>query len=282
MVFGAQNRCEVEAAELLCELLSWPDMVRFGSSGTEMVQAAIRLARAATGRTDFVRFAGHYHGWLDNVHVAVDVDQVGPPSAGQPEDALAHMVVLPWNDLDSLQTALESGEMAAVIMEPVMLNTGAIAPREGYLTGVRRLCDRYGAILIFDEIITGFSLASGGAAAVYEVTPDLATYGKAMAGGWPVGALAGSANLMERFGTGEVTHAGTFNANVMAMAAITATLRVLRDSPPYTQMEKMGTRLMEGLDEIARRSGLPLHLQAGRWRSTPHSERGSRCGTTMI
>ena len=273
MVYGAQNPYEVQAAELLCETLGWPDMVRFGSSGTEMVQAAVRLARAATGRTRFVRFGGHYHGWLDNVLVASEGDHYSPASAGQPADSLAHTVTLPWNDLDVVAGALDGGEIAAVIMEPAMLNAGAIAPREGYLAGVRNLCDRHGTILIFDEIITGFRLGAGGVAGLYGVTPDLATYGKAMAGSWPVGALAGPAHLMERIGTGEVTHAGTFNANVMGMAAVAATLRILEEAPPYQQMEKTGTRLMEGLEGIASRLGIPLRLQG--WPMAFHASFGN-------
>ncbi|MGH8959465.1 MAG: aspartate aminotransferase family protein [Acidimicrobiia bacterium] len=272
MVFGAQNPYEVEAAELLCAILDWPDMVRFGASGTEMVQAAIRLARAATGRTRFIRFGGHYHGWMDNVLVAPEGDDYGVASAGQPADALAHTVVLAWNDLDLVEKALSDGDIAAVIMEPVMLNAGAIAPRPGYLSGVRELCDQHGTILIFDEIITGFRLASGGAVELYGVKPDLATYGKAMAGSWPVGALAGQANLMERFGTGEVVHAGTFNANVMGMAAVAATLRLLKESPPYPQMEEIGTRLIKGLEELCQRRGLPLRLQG--WPMAFHASFG--------
>lgn len=272
MVYGAQNRYEVEAAERLCGLLGWPEMVRFGSSGTEMVQAALRLARAHTGRSRFVRFGGHYHGWIDNVLVAPAGDGFGPASAGQPSSSLAETVVLTWNDLESLRSALEPGDVAAVIMEPIMLNAGAIAPRDGYLPGVRQLCDETGTVLIFDEIITGFRVASGGAAELYGVTPDLATYGKAMAGSWPVGALVGRAELMERFGTGEVNHSGTFNANVMGMAAVAATLRLLGHSPPYPEMEKTGTRLMEGLDELGRRMGLPLRLQG--WPMAFHASFG--------
>jgi len=272
MVFGAQNPYEVEAAELLCSILGWPDMVRFGASGTEMVQAALRLARAATGRTRFVRFGGHYHGWMDNVLVAANGDDYGLASAGQAEDALAHTVVLAWNDFEALEKVLSDGDVAAVIMEPVMLNAGAIAPRQGYLSAVRELCDQHGTILIFDEIITGFRLAAGGAVELYGVTPDLATYGKAMAGSWPVGALAGRAQLMERFGTGEVVHAGTFNANVMGMAAVAATLRLLTESPPYAKMRELGTRLMQGLEEVGRRLRPPLRLRG--WPMAFHASFG--------
>lgn len=272
MVYGAQNPCEVDAAERLCDLLGWPEMVRFGSSGTEMVQAALRIARAHTGRTRFVRFGGHYHGWLDNVLVAPAGDGFGPASAGQPSSALSETVVLTWNDLDAVRSALEPGDVAAVIMEPMMLNAGAIAPNDGYLAGVRELCDETGTVLIFDEIITGFRVARGGAAELYGVIPDLATYGKAMAGSWPVGALAGPAEMMERFGTGEVNHSGTFNANVMGMAAVAATLRLLDESPPYAEMEKVGTRLIEGLEELARGAGLPLRIQG--WPMAFHTSFG--------
>jgi glutamate-1-semialdehyde 2,1-aminomutase len=206
MVFGAQHPLEVEAAERLCETLGWPQMVRFGCTGTEMVQAALRLTRAATGRRQFVRFEGHYHGWLDNVLVTMDRSPPGVASAGQLEDHLADGLTLPWNDAGALAELLarRGEDVAAVVMEPMMCNAGAILPRPGYLEQVRRLCDEHGVVLVFDEVITGFRLALGGAAERFGVIPDLATYGKAMAGGWPVAALAGRGDLMERFGTGDV------------------------------------------------------------------------------
>jgi len=263
MVFGAQHRRELETAERLCRILGWAEKVRFGSSGTEMVQAALRLARAATGRRTVVRFEGHYHGWLDNVLVGPGEGSPRPASAGQLDGDLSELIVLPWNDLDVLTDVLrERGdEIAAVITEPVMFNSGAIPPVDGYLAGMRRLCDEVGAVLIFDEIITGFRVALGGAAERFGVTPDLATYGKAMAGSWPVAALAGKAELMERFGTGEVTHAGTFNANVMGMAATGATLAVLEAEPPYARLEELGGQLMAGIRERGRTHDLPLHVQ---------------------
>ncbi|MFQ5966775.1 MAG: aspartate aminotransferase family protein [Acidimicrobiia bacterium] len=261
MVYGAQNALELEAAERMCEMLGWAEMVRFGSSGTEMVQAALRLARAITGRRQFVRFEGHYHGWLDNVLIAMEDGISGPASAGQPAEALADSVILPWNDLDAVRVVFEEGAIAAVIMEPVMMNAGAIEPRPGYLAGVRELCDRHGALLIFDEVITGFRLGPGGAAERFAVVPDLATYGKALAGGWPVGALAGKAGFMERFGTGEVNHSGTFNANIMGMAAVAATLRLFADEPPYDKVERVGRRLMDGLQKVSKEVDHPLRLQ---------------------
>lgn len=263
MVYGAQHPLEVEAAARICQALEWPEMVRFGSSGTEMVQVALRSARAATDRNKFIRFEGHYHGWLDNVLVKVGGDAAEPASAGQLASHLEDGILLPWNDLEALTAALEKheGEVAAVLMEPMMINAGAIEPETGYLKGVRKLCDDHDVVLIFDEIITGFRIALGGAAGRYGVTPDLATYGKAMAGSWPVAAVAGSAELMERFGTGEVNQSGTFNANVMGMAAVTATLRHLADDPPYEQLERVGTTLMEGLRKLGEASDLPMQVQ---------------------
>jgi glutamate-1-semialdehyde 2,1-aminomutase len=263
MVYGAQHELEVEAAEQLCRLTQWPEMVRFGMTGTEMVQAALRLARAATGRRRVVRFEAHYHGWLDNVLIPLQPGAATPGSAGQLPEALAAFIVLPWNDLEAVEQAFErdGDDIAAVLMEPMMLNAGAIPPRPGYLEGVAKLCRERGAVLIFDEVITGFRLAQGGAAGRFGVAPDLAVYGKAMAGGWPAAALAGSAQLMERFGTREVNHSGTFNANVMATAAVVATLTLLRTEPPYERIETVGGRLMEELAALAHARSLPLRIE---------------------
>jgi glutamate-1-semialdehyde 2,1-aminomutase len=258
IVFGAQHPLEVEAAERLCAMLGWADEVRFGTSGTEMVQAALRVARAATGRRRFVRFEGHYHGWLDNVLVAVGGEGAGPASSGQLAEALDPSITLPWNDLSAVASAFDRhpGEIAAVLMEPMMLNAGAILPRPDYLAGVRELCDRHGSLLIFDEVITGFRIAPGGAVERFGVIPDLATYGKALAGSWPVGALAGPRRLMEPIGTGDVNHSGTFNANRMAMAAVAATLEFLADQPPYAELARVGDRLMIEISTLGRDVGL--------------------------
>jgi glutamate-1-semialdehyde 2,1-aminomutase len=263
MVFGAQHSLEITAAERFLEATRWPERVRFGVTGTEMVQAALRVARAATGRRLFVRFEGHYHGWLDNVLLATSEGVSGPASVGQLAGALDDSVVLPWNDLAALEQALvtRGTEVAAVIMEPMMFNTGSIAPREGYLQGVRRVCDAHGVVLIFDEVISGFRVALGGAAERFGVTPDLAVYGKAMAGGWPVAALAGRADLLDPIGSGRVNHSGTFNGNVMACAATIATIDSLIADPPYQRLESLGGRLMAALAAIGRDAGLPLNVQ---------------------
>jgi glutamate-1-semialdehyde 2,1-aminomutase len=262
MTYGAQHPLELEAAELVVAALGWADMVRFGVTGTEMVQAALRLARAATGRRRFLRFEGHYHGWLDGVLVPLDGSGAGVASAGQLDEALTPAVTARWNDLDALEQAFSAhgDELAAVIMEPMMCNVGAVLPCERYLPRVRQLCDAYGVVLIFDEVISGFRVALGGAAQRFGVTPDLATYGKAMAGGWPVAALAGRGELMQRFGTGEVNHSGTFNASVMAAAATVATLRELTANPPYERISAHGTAVMDGLRKLAQRHDLPLQV----------------------
>lgn len=263
LIFGGQHPLEVRAAETLCQVLQWPDMVRLSVTGTEAVQAALRLARAATGRRKVIRFEGHYHGWLDNVLVSEIDGEWGPASAGQVADYLDDDLILPWNDAAVLAEALEreEGQIAAVIMEPVMLNAGAIEPKPEYLPMVRRLCSRHGVVLIFDEVISGFRMCLGGAVERYGVVPDLGVYGKALGSGHPVAMLAGPVDLMRRFGTGEVTHAGTFNGSVPATAAVVATLNLLRDDPPYARMAAHGTALMQGLCDIGRSYGIPLRVQ---------------------
>jgi glutamate-1-semialdehyde 2,1-aminomutase len=262
-LFAGQHPLEVEAAESICATLGWAEMVRLGSSGTEMVQAAIRLARATTGRRLFIRFEGHYHGWLDNMLIKVDGDGATASSAGQITEYLADSIVLPWNDLAAVQRAFDErgGEIAAVITEPVMLNAGSIVPRDGYLDGLRDLCTKNRSILIFDEVISGFRVALGGAADRLGVIPDLAVYGKALAGGWPVAALAGGKDTMERFGTGEVNHSGTFNGSVMAAAAVIASIKVLTEDPPYERTERHGEAVQSGLVELGRTYGLPIRTQ---------------------
>lgn len=262
MLFGASHALEVEAAELVLEALGWADRLRLGLTGTECVQAALRLCRAATGRRRFVRFDGHYHGWLDNVLIGPGGGS-RPASEGQVAEHLADSFVLGWNDADALAALLrEHGDtICAVIMEPVMVNTGGIEPLPGYLRRVRELCDEYGIILIFDEVITGFRLARGGAVERYGVVPDLAIYGKAIGGGWPVAAVAGRADLMDLFGSGRVNHSGTFNGSVMAAAAVIATQRLLAEDPPYDRVEAYGAELMKGLAAVAQEHGVALHLQ---------------------
>ncbi|MET0430394.1 MAG: aminotransferase class III-fold pyridoxal phosphate-dependent enzyme, partial [Microvirga sp.] len=246
ILYGGQSELEFEAAELVCDMVPSAGRVRFGSSGTEVIQAALRLARAATGRSRIVKFEGHYHGWLDNVlwSVAPTPERMGrenepnllPGTAGQDAPAGSHVEVLSWNRIDDVAERLERGDVAAVIMEAAMCNSGAIKPAPGYLEAVRDLCTRTGTVLVFDEVITGFRVGPGGVQKVLGVTPDLSVFGKAIANGFPVAALVGRADLMDRFGTGEGMHGGTYNAGAVAMAATVATLKSLREPGFYDRL----------------------------------------------
>lgn len=271
ILFAGQTEIEFEAARLVCELVPCAQRVRFGSSGTEVVQAAIRLARAATGRQVVIKFEGHYHGWLDNVQwsVAPSKELCGsqekpdkvPGTLGQDPHSGNHLHILGWNDLKALTNRLSQGDVSAVIMEPAMCNVSAIAPQPGYLEGARAACSRYGTILIFDEVITGFRLGAGGAQQLFKVTPDLATFGKAIANGFPVAALAGRADLMDQFASGRVLHGGTYNAHPINMAATVATLRALRSGAVYTLIERSGRQLMTGIAAILKDRSIPAQVQ---------------------
>ncbi len=258
ILFAGQTEIEAEAARLVCERVPCAEQVRFNTSGSEAIQAALRIARAATGRSRIVKFEGHYHGWFDNVlwSVAPSLADAGdgdaptrvPASTGQLPEAGDALDVLPWNDLALLEARLARGDVAAVIMEPAMCNAGAIAPGEGYLEGVRAACSASGTILIFDEVITGFRLAAGGAQERFNVTPDLATFGKAIANGFAVAAVAGRSDLMELCVKG-VLHGGTYNSQPISMAATVATLRSLTPEL-YARIAGQGDALQQGFKEI--------------------------------
>jgi glutamate-1-semialdehyde 2,1-aminomutase len=264
-LYGGQSALEAEAAELFCAMVPCAEKLRFCSSGSEAVQAALRIARAATGRRTVLKFEGHYHGWFDSVLVSVQPppDVAGerahpaalPGSKGQDEAAWGTVEVLPWNDLALLQARLAGGDIAAVIMEPAMCNAGAISPAPGYLEGVRAACTRTGTVLIFDEVITGFRVAPGGAQQIFGVTPDLATFAKAVASGFPVAAVAGRADLLDVFTQGAV-HGGTYNAQPIAMAATLATLRALADGRAIAAIAPHGRRLMQGIEAALTAAGI--------------------------
>jgi glutamate-1-semialdehyde 2,1-aminomutase len=267
ILFGGQSEIEFEAAELICNMLPSAERVRFSSSGTEAIQAALRLARAATGREVIVKFEGHYHGWLDNVlwSVAPMASSMGEEqapvaqsgTAGQEDFAGRHIEVLSWNNATFVEERLSRRDVAAVIMEPVMCNTGAISPRPGYLEAVRTACSRSGAVLVFDEVITGFRLGAGGAQKRFGVTPDLTIFGKVVGGGFPVAGLAGRSALMDLFGNGKVMHGGTYNSQSIAMAATVATLKALREPGFFERLEDQGNRLMRSVDAAFAKAGVP-------------------------
>jgi glutamate-1-semialdehyde 2,1-aminomutase len=264
ILYAAQSEIDYEAARLIVEIVPCAELVRFGTTGTEANQTALRLARAATGRTTVLAFEGHYHGWLDNIawSGARPGGELGSFSKGQDVNAMRSLEVLPWNDADGLVDRLSAGDVAGVIMEPAMCNTSAIAPRPGYLEAVREACSAYGSVLIFDEVITGFRLAPGGAQEVLNVTPDLATFGKALANGFPVSCIAGRRELMDLIGgPGKVVHAGTFNGQAVAMAVTVATLEALRDGSVHATLEQRGRRLMSGIRSLLADHGVPGIVQ---------------------
>jgi glutamate-1-semialdehyde 2,1-aminomutase len=275
LVYAGQSTLEVEAAELIAEYVPCAERVRFNVTGTEAVQAAIRIARAATGRRKLLLFAGHYDGWADSVlwNVATPSRPTGVPgllkpvaeSAGVDSRLADDLLVAQWNDAGVVRSILEAHghEIAAVIMEPVMGNSGVIEPEPGYLQAVRDATQETSSILIFDEVITGFRVAAGGAQARYGVVPDLAVFGKAIGAGFPVAAVVGRADLFEEVGTGRVTHAGTFNSNPVAAAAVVASLGILTDPSEriYERLEERGARLIEGLRNAIREAGAQVIVQ---------------------
>lgn len=275
ILYGGQHELEVEVAHLITRMVPSAEVVRFNMTGTEAVQAALRIARAATGRNTVLKFEGHYHGWADSVLFNVGSDpqpeirdrgiRPAAESSGVAAEAGASLIVAPWNDRDALADLLAScgDEIAAVIMEPVMANSGVVEPTPGYLEAVRRMCDTHGIVLIFDEVITGFRAGIGGAQGRYGVTPDLTTMGKALASGFPVGCVAGRRDLMEGIGTGAITHAGTFNATPITMAAARATLEYIytRGDDLYSDLERRGRLLMEGLRQVIADQGVAFLVQ---------------------
>lgn len=260
--FGAQCDLEYEVAEHLCRLLPGADLVTFSNSGTEAVQVALRLARAVTGRRKYLKFEGHYHGWADQVlvsyHPPVE-DANGPrglpkiAAVGQGQLAHDSVVVAEWNSVSQVIEALDrSPDIGAILVEPLLANSGCIPPAPGFLLFLREECSRRGILLIFDEVITGFRLALGGAQEYYGVTPDLAVYAKAVGAGLPLSVLAGKREYMSWIARGEVVHAGTLNGNPLCLAAAQAALQFLEDNAAevYPRLHEFGQRLMATLYEV--------------------------------
>ena len=253
--FGAATEREVEMAELMCSLVPGLEMVRMVNSGTEAVMSAIRLARGATGRNKIIKFKGCYHGHSDCLLVKAGsglLTNGSPDSKGVTPGAAEDTLLADYNDLDSVSElfATNDGQIAAVIVEPVAANMGVVLPHEDFLPGLRAICDKNGALLIFDEVITGFRLSLGGAVQYFGVQPDIVTYGKIIGGGMPVGAYGGSRALMELVSpVGAVYQAGTLSGNPVAMAAGIAMLKQLKERSEtlYPSLEAKGRKLADGL-----------------------------------
>ena len=265
--FGAPTRREVDIAELMVELVPNIEMVRMVNSGTEAVMSALRLARGATGRDKLIKFEGCYHGHSDCMLVNAGSSALAgghPSSAGVPVGAARDTLTAQFNDLDSVRELLEGnpGQVAAVIVEPVAANMGVVNPAPGFLPGLRQLCDQHGALLIFDEVITGFRLALGGAQEYFGVKADLVTFGKIIGGGMPVGAYCGSRELLEQVAPcGPVYQAGTLSGNPVAMAAGLAQLTYLKEHPQvYADIAAKGEKLACGLRAAAAGAGEPVAI----------------------
>ena len=265
--FGCATAIEVEMAEFICDHIPHVDMVRMVNSGTEAVMSAVRVARGFTGKNKVIKFAGCYHGHSDAMLVSAGSGVMTsgvPDSAGVPKGCTEDTMTAVYNDLDSVRALMEQadGQTAAVIVEAVGANMGVVPPKKGFLEGLRKLCDEYGALLIFDEVITGFRLAFGGAAEYFGVTPDLVTYGKIIGAGMPVGAYGGRREIMELVSpVGKVYQAGTLSGNPIAMAAGLTQLKYLYEHQEiYKDLEEKGKRLYGGMEKILAEKNLPYHI----------------------
>jgi glutamate-1-semialdehyde 2,1-aminomutase len=276
--FAAATPAEAEAAERFRSMVPSAEAVRFTNSGSEATMLALRLARAHTGRTKFLKFEGHYHGWYDpyclNGH-SHPAHELGPKenptrfpdSEGIPATTFDDVVLAPWNDLEALENILRrhGSELAAIITEPIMANMGCILPREGYLQKVGDLAHQYGALLILDEVVTGFRYAPGGCQQYYDLKPDLSTFGKALGAGFPIGAVAGPRAILDRmrWGSGMVLHYGTFNGHRLTMRVIAANLDLLlaNKGAAYKQIYTVGDAAIAGLRDIFRRRRIDAIVQ---------------------
>ncbi len=265
--FGAATEREVEMAELICSIVPSIEMVRMVNSGTEAVMSAVRAARGFTGRSKIVKFAGCYHGHSDSMLVKAGsgVMTAGiPDSAGVPEGCTQDTLTAVYNDLESVEELFRAcgSEIAAVIVEPVAANMGVVLPEKGFLAGLREICDRSGALLIFDEVITGFRLSLSGAQGYFDIRPDLTTFGKIIGGGMPVGAYGGRKDVMKLIApSGPVYQAGTLSGNPVAMAAGLAQLQILRDTPDfYEKLNRKGDSFFEGMKKAVQEAGKPWRI----------------------
>ena len=265
--FGAATEAEVDMARLICSMVPSVEMVRMVNSGTEAVMSAVRAARGYTGRNKIIKFEGCYHGHSDAMLVKAGsgVMTAGvPDSSGVPAGCTEDTLLAIYNDLDSVKALFDAwdGQIAALIVEPVGANMGVVPPAPGFLEGLRKLCTEHGAVLIFDEVITGFRLARGGAQEYYGIQADLTTYGKIIGGGMPVGAYGGRREIMEVVSpVGKVYQAGTLSGNPVAMAAGLAQLTYLNEHPEiYKDLERKGELLYGGMENLCREHNLPYQV----------------------
>jgi len=262
--FGAPTNLEVELARMIVEAIPSIDLVRMVNSGTEATMSAIRLARGYTNRDKIIKFEGCYHGHVDSLLVKAGSGAATfgvPDSPGIPRDFAKNTLTLPFNNLGSVKRALEGdeGNIAAIIVEPIPGNMGVIIPKDGFLEGLRELCNQHGVVLIFDEVITGFRISFGGAQELYGVMPDLTCLGKIIGGGLPVGAFGGAREIMEKISPlGPVYQAGTLSGNPMAMTAGIETLKILSNQGVYKTLEEKSEILSEGIRIAARKAGIPI------------------------
>ncbi len=262
--FGAPTELEVEMAQIISELVPSIEKVRMVNSGTEAVMSAIRLARAYTGKEKIIKFDGCYHGHLDSLLVSAGSGLATfgiPASPGVPKGFANTTISLPYNEIGQVKKAFEQwgNEIAGVIVEPIAGNMGVVLPKEGFLEGLRTITKENGALLIFDEVITGFRVSLGGAQGYFNIYPDLTCLGKIIGGGLPVGAYGGKAEIMDMVAPqGQVYQAGTLSGNPVAMAAGLETLRILKKNPPYAELEENGKKLFNGLESMARELGLEV------------------------
>jgi glutamate-1-semialdehyde 2,1-aminomutase len=276
--FASATSAEIEAAERFRRMVPSAEAVRFCNTGSEATMLALRLARAHTGRTKFLKFEGHYHGWYDpfllNAH-SHPPEQLGPPedpvripdTEGIPASTFDEVVLAPWNDVGRLERVMKTygRELAAVITEPIMANMGCIPPREGYLQRLRDATHEHGALLILDEVVTGFRYAPGGCQEYYGIKPDLSTFGKALGAGFPVGAVAGPRSILDRmqWGSNMVLHYGTFNGHRLTMKVVAANLDLLAadNNAAYRKLHALGDSAIAGLREVFKKRSVPAIVQ---------------------
>ena len=264
--FGTPNPLEVEMAELITQFVPSIEKVRLCNSGTEATMSAIRLARGFTGRDKIIKFSGCYHGHSDSLLIKAGSGALthgNPDSAGVPASFARETIVLPYNDTAAVEAAFTAhpGAIACVILEPYIGNVGFIMPDRGYLAALREITARHGAVLIFDEVMTGFRLARGGVQELEGIRPDLTTLGKIIGGGLPVGAFGGRAEIMDRLAPlGPVYQAGTLSGNPLAMAAGIAGLKLLRELDPYPRLDKLGRQLRDAVLAAARAKGMAVQV----------------------